>query len=228
MNVLITGANRGIGLGLAEHYLAKGARVFAAARNPDGARELWEHERDYGSRCRIVRLDVTDGGDIAALPDALGDAPLDLLINNAGVMPEKESTLLEVGEAAMLKAFRVNVLGPLRVTQALLPALRRGRRPTVATLTSRMGSIDDNSEGGYYSYRISKTAVNMLNRNLSLELQDMICVVLHPGWVETQMGGPGAPVKVDESAEGLARVIEGLKPQDSGRFFDFRGREIPW
>lgn len=228
MNVLITGANRGIGLGLAGYYLANGARVFACARNPDGARELWEHERDFGKRCQIVRLDVANDKEIATLPTAVGDLALDLLINNAGILPERDASLAEVSSANMLKTFQVNVIGPMAVTQALLPQLKRSKSPIVVNITSKMGSLGDNRSGGNYSYRISKTALNMLNLNMALELKDTICVAIHPGWVETQMGGPNAPVSVDTSVSGIARVIKGLTLKDSGRFVDFQGQEIPW
>lgn len=228
MHVLITGANRGIGLGLTEHYLAQGAHVFACTRNPDGARELWEQERDYGKRCQLVQLDVTDPRDIAALPQALGDRPVDLLINNAGMLPENDSALANLLPESMIKTFQVNVVGPMSVTQALLPALRRSKHPVVVNITSKMGSLADNRSGGNYSYRISKTALNMLNLNMAIEYKDMICVAIHPGWVETRMGGPNAPLSVTAAINGITNVITKLSTKDSGKFFDYAGGEIPW
>lgn len=228
MKVLITGANRGIGLGLTEYYLAKGAHVFACSRNPDGARELWEQERDYGKRCQLVRLDVTDARDLAALPETLGDQAVDLLINNAGMLPENDSKFASLQADAMLKTFQVNVIGPLSVTQAVLPALRRSKHPIVVNITSKMGSLGDNRSGGNYAYRISKTALNMLNLNMAHELKGLICVAIHPGWVETRMGGPNAPLTVATSISGITAVINKLTVQDSGKFFDYTGGEIPW
>ena len=228
MNVLITGANRGIGLGLVGYYLANGDRVFACSRNPDGARELWEYERDFGDRCRIVQLDVTNEQDIAALPKALGDNAIDLLINNAGILPEQDASLRELTANNLLKTLRVNLIGPMAVTQVLLPSLSRSMGPVVVNVTSKLGSLADNGSGGNYAYRISKTALNMLNLNMAREFKDMICLSLHTGWVETDMGGPQAPVSVDASVAGIARVIKGLTLKDSGRFLDFQGHEIAW
>lgn len=224
---LITGANRGIGLGLTEQLLSKGWEVIATARNPDGSRELWETERDYGKRCQIEELDVTSDADLKRLAAKLKGRPIDLLINNAGVMPERDG-FEKVSADAMLKGFTVNVLGPLKVTQALLPNLKAGTHPVVGTVTSKMGSIADNSSGGYYAYRVSKAAVNMVNKSFAVDFPEIISVVLHPGWVKTAMGGDQAPTSVEESTQGMLQVLLGAKPEDSGKFFDFRGKEIPW
>ncbi len=223
--VLITGASRGIGLGLVEKYLAKGYEVIAAARNPDGSRELWEAERDYGKRCRIVELDVTRDADLARLATELDGQAIDVLINNAGVMPDGGS-FAAVSADAMLKGFTVNVLGPLRVLQHLEKNLRRGA--VVATISSKMGSIGDNTSGGSYAYRVSKSAVNMLNRSFAADHPELIAVVLHPGWVKTDMGGSSAPTTVDESTNGIVAVLDGLTTEHSGRFFDFKGKELAW
>lgn len=226
-NVFITGANRGIGLGLVHHYLAKGSTVFAAARNPDASREFWELERDYGTRFRPVALDVTSDTEASEAAKRLGDEPLDLLINNAGILP-KEEAFADVSLENMRRAFEVNVLGPMRVTQKLLANLTKSRRPVVVTISSKMGSITDNGSGGSYAYRTSKTAVNMVNKSFTCDHPKIIAVVLHPGWVQTDMGGKGARTTIEESVTGLGRVIDELKPSDSGHFFDFQGKEIPW
>jgi NAD(P)-dependent dehydrogenase (short-subunit alcohol dehydrogenase family) len=226
--VLITGANRGLGLGLAGSYLAKGHHVIAAARNPDGARELWELERDYGNRCKIVGLDVTSDQDLKRLAKDLAGAPLDLLINNAGVLPHSGAPFPKVTADDLMKAFTVNTIAPLRALQELLPNLLAASQPVVATISSKVGSIADNTSGGMYAYRISKTAVNMMNRSFALEYPKIIAVVLHPGWVQTDMGGANAPTTVADSIAGLTQVIDKLTPKDSGRFFDFRGTELPW
>ncbi len=225
---LVTGANRGIGLGLTEQLLAKGYHVIATARNPDGARELWEAERDYGTRCEIHELDVTSDADLDKLVKALKGRPIDLLINNAGVMPEKPGKFTDVTADAMLKGFTVNVLGPMRVMQKLLPNLKASGKAVVGTVTSKMGSVADNTSGGYYAYRISKTAVNMLNKSFAVDHPDVVAVVLHPGWVKTAMGGDNAPVTVEDSAKGMLQVLSTVKAEQSGKFFDFSGKEIPW
>ena len=125
---------------------------------------------------------------------------------------------------------RVNAVGPMRLTQRLLPNLRAGTGKTIAHLTSKMGSITDNTSGGAYGYRSSKSALNMLNKSMSIELrrEGFTCVLLHPGWVATDMGGSAAPLKAPESIDGMLSVIDRLKPSDTGRFFDYSGAEIPW
>lgn len=225
---LITGANRGIGLGLTEQLLAKGYTVIATARNPDGARELWEAERDYGTRCEIHELDVTSDADLDKLVKVLKGRPIDLLINNAGVMPEKPGKFTDVTSDAMLKGFTVNVLGPMRVMQKLLPNLKASGKAVVGTVTSKMGSIADNTSGGYYAYRISKSAVNMLNKSFALDHPELVSLVLHPGWVKTDMGGSSAPVTVEDSAKGMLQILTTATAEQSGKFFDFTGKEIPW
>ncbi len=225
---LVTGANRGIGLGLTEQLLAKGYTVIATARNPDGARELWEAERDFGKRCEIHELDVTSDADLDKLVKALNGRPIDLLINNAGVMPEKPGRFTDVSADAMLKGFTVNVLGPMRVLQKLLPNLKASGKAVVGTVTSKMGSIADNSSGGYYAYRVSKAAVNMMNKSFAIDHPDVVSVVLHPGWVKTAMGGANAPLSVEDSVKGMLEVLGSAKAEHSGKFFDYSGKEIPW
>ncbi|MFW6198298.1 MAG: SDR family oxidoreductase, partial [Acidobacteriota bacterium] len=155
--------------------------------------------------------------------------PLDILINNAGVGVNRRD-LGELDYDQILSHFRVNAMGPLRLTEALLPRLRQGERKLVVNMTSRMGSIDDNGSGGAYAYRGSKAALNMFNRSLAVDLgpEGIVCVVLHPGWVRTRMGGSSAPTSVEESVGGLIEVIDGLDQEDSGRFYDYTGEEIPW
>ncbi len=225
---LITGASRGIGLALVQELIRKRYNVIATARNAEGCRDLWEHEHGYPGRVRILNLDVTREDDLRDARLALSGEKVDLLVNNAGVFPEREETLGDLTEGGILKAFTVNALGPIRVTQAFLDNLELAPEPVVATLSSKMGSIEDNTTGGSYAYRISKAAVNMFNKTLSLDRKKLTCVVLHPGWVQTEMGGKSAPTSVDDSVLGLANVILGLTRADSGRFLDFQGKELPW
>ncbi len=229
--VVITGANRGIGLELVRQYLSRGDRVFAGSRDPKQATELNSLQDKHGDRLTVLALDVTDQAateKAAATVTGLVDG-LDLLMNNAGV-GGGEDPFGHITEQNLVDTFRVNAAAPLLMAQALLPLLKKGRRPTIASVTSRMGSIADNGSGGYYAYRASKAALNMLNRSMALDLaqQGIIAVVLHPGWVRTDMGGRGASLSVDESVAGLLEVIDGLSETDGGRFFDWRGKEIPW
>lgn len=223
MTVLITGANRGIGLEMARQMEARGMHVIGTARKPAEADEL----RATGAE--VLPLDVTDAGSIAALAVTLEGRPIDMLINNAGIMGHTAPSFEETDFAAIGTTFAVNTLGPMRVTQALLPNLRAGRHKTVLSISSVMGSIAGN-QGGYYGYRASKTALNMMNKSMALELagEGFTCVVLHPGWVQTRMGGEGAQISTEESVTGLLQVIAGLGPEDNARFIDYQGQEIPW
>lgn len=223
--VLITGANRGLGLGLAAAYLSRGATVYCCARHPDGARELWELQRDYPQRCQVLTLDVTSSADLAALAERAKTLKLDLLINNAGVMTGPTEDLAKLKAESLAAAYAVNVIGPALVTQALQPALGRGTRPACILISSIMGSIGL-SDGGYYAYRCSKAALNMLGKSLSRDLKGVLVAMMHPGWVKTAMGGESAPTSIDDSVAGMVRVIQELEAKDNGRFVDFQGKTL--
>ena len=223
MTVLVTGANRGIGLEMARQLEARGMNVIGTARNPDKATEL------KATGARVEQLDVTDADSIAALARTLEGVKIDVLVNNAGIAGHIAGSFEETDFAQIDLTFAVNTLGPMRVTQALLPNLRAGSHKTVVQISSRMGSIAQNS-GGYYGYRASKAALNMMNSSLALELgkQGFTCVVLHPGWVQTDMGGAGADITPEASVAGILTVLEGLGPEDNGKFYNYLGEEIPW
>lgn len=220
---VVTGANGGLGLELCRQLVEAGARVIGTARQPRAAVDLRALEVE------VEAVDVTDRESVSRLAERLGDRAVDLLLNNAGVGGAGRG-IADLDFAKLEEAFAVNSLGPMRVTQALLPNLRRGRGRKIVHITSRMGALSENLEGGYYGYRASKAALNMLNRSLAVELagQGFVCVVLHPGWVRTRMGGTRAPLSPSESVRGLLRVIGGLKRRDNGRFFDYTGAELPW
>ena len=220
---LVTGANRGLGLEFARQLTERGDEVVATARDPKTAREL----ADLG--VRVEALDVADGESIRALAERLAGSAIDVLVNNAGVgVTSKPLGKLDMDE--LRRGFEVNALGPLRVTEALLDHLRRGKQRRIASLTSKMGSIADNTSGGSYAYRASKSALNMLMRSLALDLQGegFTSVVLHPGWVRTDMGGKNAPLDAPTSVRGMLRVIDGLGPEANGEFFDYSGERVPW
>jgi NAD(P)-dependent dehydrogenase (short-subunit alcohol dehydrogenase family) len=220
--VVITGTSRGIGLELARQYAADGWRVHACARRPGKAAGLKAVRGDI----ELHELDVTDNAQIAALVRSLDGEAIDLLVNNAGVGGDDEAT----DPAAWLQVFRVNSIAPVRMLEALLPNLLKSKDPRVLNLTSRMGSIADNSSGGSYAYRSSKAALNAAMKSLAIDFKPkgIIIAVMHPGWVQTDMGGAGAPVTPNASAEGLRRVIARLKPADSGGFFNYDGSALPW
>lgn len=220
---LVTGAGRGIGLGMVRALLARGEEVIATARRPQGAREL------AASGARVLQLDVTDPASVAALAGELRGEPLDVLVGNAGVGVGRSAPgLIDFDE--LRRQFEVNAIGTLRVTDALLDNLRRGARRLVAHMSSKMGSIADNTSGNAYAYRASKAALNALTKSLAIDLapEGFTCVVLHPGWVRTDMGGSAAPLSVEESVAGLLAVLESLGPERSGAFLDFSGAEVPW
>lgn len=229
VNVLITGTNRGIGLGLVKRYLSSGSQVIATAREPGNANELNQLVNDNEDRLRIFRLDVRDTENCRALEKNLEGESLDLLINNAGVQIHASGSFLN--EAAMNECWQVNTLGSLRMIEAVLPALRRGRGRKIVNISTVLSSIRlagaDNMP-----YRVTKAALNMATRIYSGRLRpEGFCVVaLHPGWVRTDMGGPAAPTSVRESAEAIFNVIASLKPGDSGRFIQALspGDDITW
>jgi NAD(P)-dependent dehydrogenase (short-subunit alcohol dehydrogenase family) len=221
--VLITGANRGIGLEYARQFEAKGYTVIGTARKPDEATEL------AALGVRVEALDVTDAASVAALAKRLEGVPIDVLVNNAGVGDRNDSSIETTDFKMFEHTLAVNTLGPLRVTQALLPNLRAGGRKHIVNMSSRLGSIALNN-GNFPAYRASKAALNQINRSLSIDLgkQGFVVVVVHPGWVRTEMGGEEAPLLPDESVRGLLALIERLDASNNGRFYDHLGAEIPW
>jgi NAD(P)-dependent dehydrogenase (short-subunit alcohol dehydrogenase family) len=220
---LVTGANRGLGLEFVKQLQAKGYKVIGTARKPDKATEL------KATGARVEQLDVASQSSVEALAEALNGVPIDVLINNAGMAIQKDSSLETLDFDAMERTFQVNSLGPLRVTQALLPNLQAGKDKTIINITSRLGSIEL-STGGLYSYRTSKTALNQINKLISVELapQGFTSIVMHPGWVKTDMGGAGATLDIPESISGMLAVIDGLTVDQTGKFYSFNGEELPW
>jgi NAD(P)-dependent dehydrogenase (short-subunit alcohol dehydrogenase family) len=221
--VVVTGANRGLGLELARQYAAAGARVVGTARRPDEATEL------AATGARVLPLDVADAESVAAFAAALGDAPVHLLINNAGVSGRALDDELSYAERVR-RVMEVNTFGPMRVTEALLPNLRAAEGALVVNMSSGLGSIAGNTSGGYSGYRESKAALNMYTRNLAADhrAEGILAICVSPGWVRTDMGGPDAPLSPEESIAGLRRVIEGLSPAQSGLFLGHDGERLDW
>lgn len=229
MRIVITGASRGIGLEFARRYLERGDHVEAVVRSPASADALYALGAAAGGRLRVHGCDVTSDQAARALAAALGEGGVDILINNAGVMGKMQA-LEALDFQDILRTIDANALGPLRVTAALLPHLRRGAGRKVAHVTSGMGSIGDNTSGGAYGYRMSKAALNMACRSMAIDLrrEGITAVVINPGWVKTDMGGPGAPTPVEESVRLMMGLIDGLSPAQSGAFLDYRGHTWPW
>jgi len=227
-NVLITGANRGIGLEFTRQYAEAGWRVFACSRHVD-AKALNQVAGQYPENVSLHTLDVSDRSQIDKLAEQLSGIPIDVLLNNAGIYPGGES-FGSIDYEAWMRAFEVNTMAPLKMAEAFIENVAKSSEKKIVNITSKMGSIDDNTSGGYYLYRSSKAALNMVVKSLSLDLasRDIKTIVLHPGWVQTAMGGSHAPTPPERSVAGMRKVIAGLRQKDSGKFYDFNGQEILW
>ena len=225
--ILVTGANRGIGLELVRQYIADGVGVIACCRKPAEAKEL--NALAKTGKVRVMALDVGDASSAAALAQALRGEAIDILINNAGVFGPEEQSALESDYDGFAQTFRVNSIGPLIVSQALRDNLKAGHDRKLAVLTSKMGSISDSSTGAL-AYRASKAAVNMIMHVLARDwaADGILVAILHPGWVRTDMGGPSALITPQESVRGLRARIAELSSETSGHYLDFRGKEIAW
>jgi NAD(P)-dependent dehydrogenase (short-subunit alcohol dehydrogenase family) len=227
--VVITGANRGIGLALAHSFASSGVQVLAACRDPDKASALQALKKSSG-KIEILSLDVGDAKSVAAFARTVGNRTVDVLINNAGVMGGDNQDSGNMDYAEWLHTFDINTLAPFRVTMALLPALKRSSRARIITVSSQMGAFGLPMGYGRYAYRSSKAAVSKVMQVLAEELKSdgiIVCPV-HPGWVQTDMGGPQAQISPAASAEGLHKLINGLTLEQSGRFWTWEGREHVW
>ena len=225
--VLITGANRGIGLEFSKQYAADGWKVLACCREPQSAIAL-QALASANSNVEILALDVADFKQIDALALQLKDKAIDVLINNAGVYPH--SSFGDTNYDDWAEAFKINTMASLKMAEAFVQHITRSQLKKMATLSSKMGSIDDNGSGESYSYRASKTAVNMVMKSLSIDLKPygISVVTLHPGWVQTDMGGENALVSTTTSVAGLRTVIENLNIASTGKFIAYDGKEIAW
>jgi NAD(P)-dependent dehydrogenase (short-subunit alcohol dehydrogenase family) len=220
--ILITGAARGLGLEFTRQYAGKGWRVHACARKPEALKGIKGDIHPH-------KLEVTDHKAVQALAHELAAEAIDVLICNAGVSGRDAGTLGQIDAAAWRETFEVNTLAPLVMAEAFVPHVARSKDKKLVAITSVLGSITNNN-GGMYAYRASKTALNMEWRSLSLDTagRGLICVMLHPGWVQTDMGGAGAPLTIAQSVPSMVKVIDGLKPSDNGRYLQYDGAELPW
>lgn len=222
--VLITGAGRGIGLALTKEFTANGYQVLGTYRNEKSAKDFLEFA-EANKTVHTATLDVTDENSFDPLKTQLKKlGSIDILINNSGVIGDRAHSLSELNIETVEQVLKVNTLGPIHITKLTLPFLNKGG--VIAQISSLMGSIADNESGAYYDYRMSKTALNMFNMSLARELKNITCLTLHPGWVQTDMGGTGATVTPTDSARGLFKVITTNK--QSGQFFDYTGKQLPW
>ena len=220
---LVTGATRGIGLEFARQLSSRGETVYGTARDKRRAGDL------AALPVKVLTLDAADERSIAGLPEQLGGQAIDVLINNAGVSADDKS-IVNVSGKEMEAVFRVNSFAPVLVSKALLPNLRSARRRVIINITSQLGSLTNYSSGWSYSYCASKAALNMFTRAMAAELkvEGFTCVALHPGWVQTDMGGPGAPLAPEASVSSMLMEIDSLGADANGRFLNYEGQPIEW
>ena len=227
--ILITGANRGLGLEFVERYLESGDDVIATYRNEESSFDLI-NMRDERSNLKLLHLDVSSKKSLNSFAENLGDSPIDIFINNAGVYGPRNSSFENVDEENWIPAIKVNAIAPLLLTQLIIKNIRAGTDKKLIYITSKMGSIDDNKGGGAYVYRSSKTALNAVVKSLSVDLknENIAVALIHPGWVKTDMGGPNALIERDTSVRGMTEVISNLDISSTGNFYNYDGSIIPW
>lgn len=220
--VLITGAARGLGLDFVKQYAAKGWKVHACARSPESLKEVT-------GNIHLHKLEVTDYAAVKALASELKGEAIDVLVCNAGVSGSEAGDLGRIDPKVWRDTFEVNALAPLMMAEAFVEQVAASKDRKLIAISSRLGSITHN-DGARYAYRASKTALNMEWQSLSKDTaaKGLICVVLHPGWVQTDMGGKAATLTIAQSVPSMVKVIDGLKPADNGRFLNYDGTELPW
>lgn len=222
--VLITGANRGLGLEFARQYAAEGWQVIATCRRPAEASAL----KALGAAVTIHALDVADFAAMTALSRALGQAAVDVLIANAGIGFPDDMSPTDIDEDGWARVLRINTMAPLALAGAFRAQVARSAERKVIAISSFLGSIGGNTDGGVYVYRSSKAALNAVWRSFALDNPELIAAALSPGWVRTDMGGSAAPLSPAESIAGMRRVIAGLSPAQSGTFINYEGKPVPW
>ena len=231
MKVLITGANRGIGLEFVRQLAARGERVFATCRNPSEAIELHDLQTQNSDLVSITALDVTDPRSIAESHNAISSQTemLDLLINNAGVGID-DGGFGALDLETMQSILTVNSIAPMLATQQYLDLVKADSKPKIVNMSSGDGSLTNLNTHGYYSYNASKAALNMYSLRLSHDLKDtgVIVIMLHPGWVKTDMGGPNADITPQDSITSMLQFIDSLTLRNSGGYFDYTGQTLPW
>ncbi|MCB9073837.1 MAG: SDR family oxidoreductase [Bdellovibrionaceae bacterium] len=226
MTFLVTGAGRGIGLEFTRQLLGTGHHVIAWVRHPEKSSGLAQLKKDFSATLTIDSADVTNEKSVSDAAQKI--TTLDVVINNAGVLLDADDDFESLDLDTVKQTFEVNVYGPMRVAQHTLPILEQSKSPLLINISSLMGSVTDNGTGGYYAYRMSKTAVNMFTKSFSVDHPKIKTFCMHPGWVQTDMGGPNATTTVEKSVTGLLRII--LEPQKhaTGSFISFEGKFLSW
>ena len=228
LTILVTGANRGLGLEFCRQYLAEGERVIACCRNPDAAHELQSLALNHPDTLSLMALDISVEDQHHALRQRLQQTPINILINNAGMYGSKGSSLEQIELDEWTRVLQVNAIFPMLLTRNLFFILSPNAK--VVFITSKMASMGDNQSGGSYVYRSSKAALNAAARSLAIDGREkgIKVALLHPGWVQTEMGGPNALISPEQSISGMRSVISQLDDDDSGDFINYDGQPIPW
>ncbi len=224
--IFITGAGRGIGFELAKQSIDKGWNVIGSVRSVEAQRELAQKLPQMA----VLNFDVNDYAAVEKVANAF-HSPIDVLINNAGIMgPMRDKqTTLDMDFDGFAEVLKTNVLSPLKVIQVFLPLLKQGNNPRLINISSKMGRMEF-STSDIIAYRSSKAALNKLTQGLATDLEDegICCIAMHPGWVQTDMGGAEADITVQESAEGILKVIQSITLDDTGKFIDWDGTPRSW
>jgi len=235
MKILITGTNKGLGLEFVKQYLERGEEVVATCRNPEKAEELKGLSTRFPETLTILKLDVADPESRSLAHKTVKQTfgSIDLLINNAALISDDLNHRYPLGEMHLediSKIFDVNAIAPLLMAELFLDLLEKSANPKIINISSWMGSLSDKSSTNNYSYSASKSALNMFSRMLSIDLKEkgFTVLALHPGHVQTDMGGSNAPLKPDESIDAMIKVIDSLAIEDTGKFLNWDGTEIPW
>ena len=225
--ILITGANRGLGLEFVRQYSQLGWSILACCRNLSNSNELEILQKKFSS-IEIFQLDVGNLNEIKDLSNTLKERTIDILLNNAGIY--RSGALGSIDTEEWIESFKINTIAPYVVIESFLDQVMRSRQKKIVSITSKMGSIDDNTSGGSYMYRTSKTALNSMMRSMTydLESKEISTLTLHPGWVKTDMGGSNAWINSTESVTGMIQQIEKLSQKNSGEYLDYSGKTIKW
>ena len=229
--ILITGANRGIGLELTKQYLHDDWKVFACCRDPGKAHELAKLHANFPQSCEIHALEMSDDSQIEKLAKKLAEQPIDVLINNAGVPGSRHGQLTEIDSKEWLNVMHVNAIAPIKMVEAFEDHVFNSDNKIIVMISSILGSVQLNvGDENIIYYCSSKAALNSASRILATRLasQGVTLICMHPGWVKTDMGGPEAEVEVADSVKGIRNVIDNLKIEQAGQFFTYRGDTLPW
>ncbi len=224
--ILLTGANRGLGLQFAGQYAADGWRVIATCRDPANAADL----KAVAGQVEVHVLDVTDFKAIEALAVELIGTPIDILLNNAGIIGPDNHNFGDIDYDGWADTFRVNAMAPMKMVECFIDHVAASERKMIVSISSKLGSMVENTDGGHYIYRSSKAALNAVHMSLANDLVDrgIASVVFHPGWARTGMGGPRALVDPGESVTAIRSIVDNLGIEDSGRFVNYDGQPIDW